>query len=1070
MNTVFFVKRPVTTVMLMLVLMFIGALALTKLPIDLFPDISKPTLRVYTGYSGATPGEIEKQVTKKIEEGLSTVKNVRRISSTSGEGYSSVVLTFDWGVNMDFAAMDVREKIDQIKGSLPKGVDDPVVEKFDPSAQPIVVLNVTGKMTSEQLRSFAEEELKPSLERLIGVASVKVTGGVEKEIHVEIDNARLKAYGISIKEVVDRLKEENISQRGGRMESGITEFMVRTVGEFRSISDIEGIVIAVKKGIPIHLKDISNVRESYKEKRNMARLMASVFAEGIAKKEKTNPQKQAEKEINESVEISIFKEPKGNSVKVSDAVAENRAKISKKHQNVRVETSFDQADYIKESLEMVKGGAIDAIQLTVLVLFVFLRSIRTTIVIALSLPVSIIASFLCFPVVGMGLNIFSLAGLTLATGMVVDNAVVVLENIYRHIHEGRKPFQAAITATQEVGGAVLASTLTTLAVFIPLTQVKGLSGQIFKDLSYTIVFALSFSFIVAMTLTPMLAARLLKSADVKESLKEGGNKIVVRIKDISSKVLDKFIGGTYLTLYMRILNFFITNWRRRVTLIVCVTVAFGLSFLLKPGAEFFPEGKQKEFEVIMELPKGISLAETDRIVGIAERILKERGDIETVATQVTPAYGRLLMKLNTNVETKGFIERLRKPLEEKIPAATIKVNDISPIKALEGGSRKGDITIEIGGSDLVMLERIGREIKEITTKVKGIVETDISIGGRSPEVIIEINRTRAADIGLTAERIADAVQLSLSGEVATSIREAEKQTDILVKSKRLEYTTVEDLKKVNITSPLGVQVPLGSIANIKREFGPSSIDRQENQRLVSVYATIAEGETLGTVIERLKNGSKTGALDKYKLPEGYSIKIGGMGSAMQESTRELYFALIIAILLVYMIMAAQFESLIHPFTIMFSVPLSVIGVFIGLFVFGLKMSITALIGFIMLAGIVVNNAIILIDFINILRSRGMDRNDAILLAGKLRSKPIFMTTLTTVLGMLPLSLGLGPGAELYQPLAVVVIFGLSLSTMLTLVFIPTIYCLIDDIRDVFELITLRVQGMFSKKVTSLDDL
>lgn len=1021
------VKRPITTLMLMLVLIFFGMVAFFGLPRDLFPNISQPSLRVVTTYSGTAPQEMESLITESLEEVLTTVKGVKRIRSTSGEGYSNIVLDFDWGTKMDFAAMDVREKIDQVKGLLPEDADDPRIERFDPSAQPVIVINISSRsgaisrITPQELRQIAQYDMKPRLERLEGVAAVKVSGGRVPEILVAVDSARLEAYNISIDQVTQRLEEENLSRRGGRLEEARKEIIVRTAGEFTSVDEVKRVIVTSYEGTPIYLENLARVELVSKEQRDYARLNRS-----------------------DCVELAVYKEAEGNTVRVSKAVQGMLERLRKGFPALEIFVSFDQSDYINESIQMVMGSARIGLFLTVIVLFLFLRSIRSTFVISLALPVSIIAAFMLFPMLRMSMNIFSLAGLALGVGMVVDNAIVILENIFRHITEGREPKQAAVTGTLEVGTAVMASTLTTLAVFLPIAFVKGLAGQIFRDLSCTVVFCLIFSLFVALTLIPMLSSRFLKRKEEKTASIPSGRE--------SAK-------GPVM-MYSKMLGWVVETWVRRVVIVVIVVAVFIGSFAFVPGTEFFPSGVQREFEVSMRMPVGTSLPETDRIVRIAEGIIQRTAPGSALATRVLPCEGHIIVTLKEIKGAEEALERVRERLE-RVAGADIRVRQISPLQGLGAGSGGGsDIAIKVAGPDLDELRGLAQVVSQELELVDGLYDIGMGQGEGKPELQISIDRERAAGLGLSVDSIGSTIKSNLSGEVTTSMRRGNQEIDILVKGSQQSLQSVDSLRNLVIRSPLGLQVPLYSVAEIRRALGPVEVEREERQRIMTVTAEVSKGVALGDVTGRLANPEHTGLLDKLSKPEGYSFKVGGASETMRDSFSALSVAMIIAVLLVYMVMAAQFESLIHPFVIMFSVPLSLIGVFPALALLGLKLSITAFIGVIMLAGIVVNNAIILIDYINILRARGLDRNDAILLAGRTRLRPIFMTATTTVFGMVPLALGLGPGAELYRPLAVVVISGLTLSTLLTLVFIPTVYCLVDDVQDLASLLVLKLKIMF----------
>ncbi|ODS33629.1 MAG: acriflavin resistance protein [Candidatus Scalindua rubra] len=1040
----FAVNKPVAVSMLILLLVLLGALAWKMLPRDLFPDISKPVLGVVTKYEGASSQEIEETITRKLEEKLGTAKGVKAMQSFSGNEKSEIVLEFGWGTKMDIAVMDVREKLDQVKDDLPDDADSPLISRDVGASQAVVVLNVSArhKALESELREKVDSSVKLRLERIDGVAAVLLSGGDQYEVKVYIDQNRLKEFGITNEDVRVALERENISQRGGRLAEGRTDYLVRTVGKYTSIDDISKTVVSNRGEKPIYLRDVAySIRRMPKKKTDIARMKSP--------------------DVDKSslcIELAVFKKPGGNTVKISEAIGKGVEVLKVEYPELDIVISYDQAIYINNSLKMVMSNGKQGLILAIIILLVFLRSAQSTIVVALSMPVSVIAAFILFKAKGMGVNIFSLAGLTLAVGMTVDNAIVVIEAIFVNLSYDKRVRKAIIAALKEVGAPVFSSTLTTLAVFLPIVFVPGLGGQIFKDLSYTIIFTLIFSLLVAFTLIPMLASKLLGSTFIGFRLVNSGLTLL----------LDKiffigWFGGKVLYIYDKIIKFVIDKWYTRLALIFSVGFIFFLSLKLMPGSELFPPTSQKEYEILVETPTGFTLEKTDSIVNKIEGILNSEERIRRYSVTFLPGNARIIVVFDSGENADVAAMKIRNKISNSVPDISLKISSISPLQAITGGG-EGDIQIKVSGEGLGELRNISNKAMAKLSDVDWIVNLSSSVGEGYPEIHVTADRLKASDVGLTMKEIADTLEIAIGGQKATDVEMSEGTHEIRLSARSEDLASIRDINAIPVKTAYGTFVRVGEVCNVESKKGPVTIIREERQRVAVINVDVDKQSSLGLgdMINVLKNGEESGVLDDIELPVGYDLRLGGSTQAMQESFKYLIYALAFAILLVYMVMAAQFESLLHPLTILFSVPLSLIGAIIGLKIYDFNLSLTAFIGIIMLAGIVVNNAIILIDFVNLLRARGRDRNDAIIEAGKLRLRPIFMTTLTTVLGMFPMALGIGEGGELYQPLAVVVIGGLSVSTLLTLVFIPIMYCFFDDIQDLFGFIRFKISTMFSR--------
>ncbi len=1022
------INRPVTVLMCVLIVLLLGFVSFTRVPIDLIPEMNLPIAIVSTSYQGVGPQEIENIVTKNIESAIATVNNIKSVRSTSSEGNSIVIAEFNYGTDMDYATLQMREKIDLIKRFLPAEVESPMVIKIDPNMLPVVSLGVSGSMNDVELKNFIEDKVKSRLESLNGVASVTVTGGKTREIKVEVDPVRMSGYGISFNQIIGILQAENLNQPVGVVEYGDKSLLVRSIGEFQSIQQIMDVPITLPTGMVIYLRDFAQTKDDYKEAASYNRMNGST-----------------------SIGLSIQKQTGSNTVKVVNAVKKEIEAINKKNTDIKIQLVFDQGKYIEDSINNVSKSAIIGAILAVFILLIFLKNIRTTLIIGTAIPISIIATFVLIYFSGITLNLVSLGGLALGVGMLVDNAIVVLENIYRHRNEGYDRKEAAKLGTQEVGGAIIASTLTTVVVFLPIVFTQGFTAEIFKQLALTVAFSLGASLIVALTVIPAMSARMLKAEKKNEVTKNNVLDIVFSKSESPLSRIDNY----YKNLLLWVL-------RHRKLTVTAVLGIFILSLALLPlvGTEFFPAMDQGQFTVDIELGKGALLRETNKVAEEIEAMLKDMPEMEKMFVTVGGGGGgggfnaarnegsnkaninATLVSVNKRQKTTAqIVDEVRKKTS-RIPGAEIKVNEVSSTFGGGGGgpfAGGAAVSIQISGPDLDQLQQIAVQVQDIVSTVDGTRQVESSIAEGRPEARIYVNRDKAATYGLSSAQVAASVRTSIEGRVATRYRVEGNEIDVRVQLPASYNKSLEALKSVKITSATGAEVTLMDIAEVVIEQGPTTITRSAQERYVTVTADIF-GRDVGSVNRDISN-----KLDKLTVPFGYNITLGGQRQQMMESFSDLGLALLLSIFLVYMIMAAQFESLLYPFIIMFSVPLAYTGSAFGLIVTGRTLSVPAFIGVIMLAGIVVNNAIVLIDYINTLRKRGMDRNEAIIKAGPTRLRPILMTTLTTVLGLLPLALGFGEGAEMQAPLATVVIGGLLSSTILTLVIIPVIYTLFDDL-------------------------
>lgn len=994
------IKRPVTTTMVILLIVLLGFISFSRLNLDLYPDMVYPGAVIFLNYEGVGPEEIENMVTKPLESTVATVTNLKTLTSSSSTGSSMLMAEFNWGTDMDFAVMDMREKIDMVEGYLPDEVTNPIIVKFDPSLMPIMQLGISSDKNLVELKSLIEDKITPRLERLEGVASVSLIGGKDREILISLDQTKLNNYGVSFSNITNILLTENMNVSGGRVSRGNREFLVRVTGKFKSIDEIRKILIPTQTGL-ISLENIAQVKDTYKEVDSLARLNG-----------------------NQSIGLLIQKQTDANTVSVSRAVKAEIDNIKKEmNQKVEIVSIFDQAKFIERSIGNVGRNAIFGGILAVLILFIFLRNIRSTLIIATAIPVSIITTFTLIYFGNLTLNMMTLGGLALGVGMLVDSSIVVLENIYRYRAEGVNRVEAARQGSQEVGMAITASTITTIVVFLPIVFVQGLASQLFSELALTVTFSLLASLVISLTLIPVMSSKILKANKVWEKKKTWMD----GLRNFYSKTL---------------------NWAlsHRIVVILVTILALVGSIALFPmiGAEFIPEMDQGEITVNADLPLGTSLRETSRVAAQIEEILMDVPEIKYILANIggggfmsneeSPETAEFQIQLIDKNNRNRLTDEIMEELRQKIRIPDVKLSIGATDTTGMGGGKP--ISIKIKGDNLKTLEDITKKIRTEMEQVSAVREIEDSITEGRPELQITIDRSLASRMGLRVSQIGSAINTAIKGSAITKYEVEGKEYDIRVRLNQEDIKTPEQVKELQISSATGVNVPLNNIASFTVKQGPREILRENQVRYVSISADIYNSD-LNTVMKEIQNRVES----NVNIPDGYLLNYGGEYEEMTDSFRDLGLAFILAIVLVYMVMASQFESLLHPFVVMFTVPLAVIGVLLGLFLTGNKLSVVSIIGIIMLAGIVVNNAIVLVDYINNLRGKGKLIREAILEAGPVRLRPILMTALTTILGLLPLALGIGEGAEVQSPMAVVVIGGLSVATLLTLYVVPVIYSL-----------------------------
>lgn len=1013
------VRRPVTVLMLVLIVVILGSVSLSRLPIDLFPEIEVPVLAVITKYEGAGPYEIENLVTRPVEEVLGSVGGVTNISSISQKDLSIVIAEFEWGTDMNFAALDAREQIDLIEGILPSDADSPMVMKFNVSSVPIMQMVLIGDKQSHELRSIAESQIKPRLERLDGVASVNVVGGQERQIQVVLHPGLMQSYGIAIETVVQSLQAANLTLPAGQVTEQGLQYVLRTTGEFESVAAIENLLIPTMRGSMVRLSEIATVHDGFAETTALSRYNGQP-----------------------SISLYIQKETSANVVQVAQRVRAAVAELNAKLDGAELITVMDNAVYIEQSIDSVKDSALQGAALAVLVLLVFLRSVRPTLTIAVSIPVSIIATFILIYFSNITLNMMTLGGLALGVGMLVDNSIVVLENIFRHWEMGKGPLQAAAEGAEEVSTAISASTLTTIVVFLPVVFMSGIVSEILKDLALTVTFSLLSSLVVAITVVPSLAARLFS------------NQKHLSLENLSERQPK---GGTAARLFTNMQRKYRASiaWaiRHRGWVLLITGGLFVISLMLIPlvGTEFIPEMDEGTINISVKMPKGTKLAETDRVVRSLETFAQTLPGVQSVYSSVgsgssglavvgdtgseTGTIGiQLLPMAQREASTDDLVNELRR-YAASIPGADIEVSSVSTLSSSFGAP----IQLQLKGDDLDLLAKTAEQLQNLISRIDGVAEVRTSLEEARPEYRIKVNREKAAGYGLTVAQIASTIRTGINGQVATRYRTGGTEIDVLVKLSEQWRQHTSDIVNIPIRTATGTLIPLGEVITLERSTSPMQIYREGQTRMVTISGYIV-GRDLGSVMQDVE-----AVVAAFNLPQGISVDSSGQYEEMVDAFSQLSRALLLGIVLVFMVMASQFESLVQPFAILFSLPMALIGVVIALLLGQTTINVIALVGMILLTGIAVNNGIVLIDYINVLRRQGVPRNEAIVEAAQTRLRPILMTTLTTILGLVPMAIATGEGAEMQRPLGLVVIGGLTTSTFLTLYVVPIVYSILDGI-------------------------
>ena len=1017
------IHRPIFTTMVTLIVIILGLVALSRLPIDLMPDITMPTITVRTTYENASPVEVEELITRPIEQALSAVPGVDEITSLSAEGVSNVRVTFTWGTDLDTASNDMRDRLDRIIANLPDEADRPFLMKFDLASFPILILGASSNLDPVQMRRIIDDQIKYRMERVPGVATLDVWGGREREIHVDLNLEKIKALGLPLDQVLSRVATGNITLPAGYINRGNYEVTIRTLGEYINIEQLRDTVVAMRNGVPITMRDVATVEDSWLRVRQIIRVNGEP-----------------------GVRMAVRKQSGTNTVDVAQRALKELERINEDIPQIRIVPIIDTSDYIKRSISNVGRSALTGGVLAVLILLFFLRNIRSTLVIATAIPTSIIATFVLMYFSGFTLNLMTLGGLALGVGMLVDNAIVVLENIYRlREEEGQGREQAAIKGSEEVMAAILASTLTTVVVFLPLIFVRGMAGVMFKQFAMVIGFALLCSMAAAMALVPMLAAKLLGAGPLHEGPRGSVRGWVFR-------ALGRFFDGIDSD-YKKVLHFAL-NHRMLVVVVALGALAGCVALIPLVGVELMPQSDESEVRVSTEMEVGTRLGLSDEKLRKIEDTVREavpeaKSIISSVGGTGWHAGGAYMGDLRIPLVPQSQRKRssddiavaLRKKLVD-IPGVTIRTRAGQGLFILRMATTGTDkIQIEVRGHDFQTGEELARRVKQLTEQVDGVTDVKVSREAGTPEEIMTIDRQKAADLGLTVSQIAGALQTALAGTETGYYREGGDQFRIRVEAKDSERLALREILDITLTNADGKPVVLRNVVKAQPRMGPVLVERKNQERVINVSGDIS-GRDMGSVIADIRE-----RLRSIPIPRDFAIAFGGDYEEQQKAFWELLLSLVLSLIMVYMVMACQYESLLDPFVVMFSVPMAAIGVILILFLTNTTFNMQSFIGCIMLGGIVVNNAILLVDHTNLLRRRdGLPLREAIEEAGRRRLRPILMTMLTTALALVPLALALGEGGEAQAPMARVVIGGLASSSLITLVFVPVVYSLFEGLR------------------------
>jgi len=1022
------IRRPAFITMVFVTLAVLGLFGYSRMGVDLLPKMDWPYVSIVTVYPGAGPKEVESLVSRPLEEAVSGVNKLDNVRSYSYEGVSVVLAQFNFSADVDVVTNDVQRVVEQARSKLPDDAKAPMISKSDMNAFPILRVSLTGQMPPRELYQFLKDRIKPRLEQVEGVSAVTIIGGQEREIRVELDNQKLNAYGVSVLQVSQALGRENLDFPTGKIDERLNQYIVRLSGKFQSLDDIRAMVVSSTPAGVVYLRDVATVVDGSRETFTMSRLNSET-----------------------SIAITIQKQSDANSVKTSDRLRATFAELERDNGGrIRFTVAQDLTDFTRNSLSEVQRDLFLAILMVAIVLFLFLHSARNSFIVLLSIPTSLVSTLFFMWLFGYTLNLMSLMALALVIGILVDDSIVVLENIHRHLEKGEEPATAAVNGRSEIGFAAIAITLVDVVVFLPISLVGGVVGRIFSEFGITIVVSTLLSLFVSFTLTPMLASKW--SRLVEQSKSSWIGRLVLRFEKLQDDLADGYKGALAWAL----------DHRKTILAVSGGLLVISLSFvpLGLIGTEFMTDSDRGEFAVNIDLPLGTTIGKTDSTVKAVERVVAAMPEVErylsTIGKQQSQwknadqsNLGQVQVKLTDKRKRSRSTQAVMMAIKEQsadIPGLKTSFNTIS----MWGSANASPVQIEIIGRDLDQVVRFSESVAGIIAQTEGTADVTTSWEEGKPEIKIEVDREKCARMGLTLAEVGLAVRTAIEGDIPTKYQEGDTEYDIRVVLNRTDRSRAQDVGTITLINHYGQPVRLDQVARIYVGKGPSEIQRKDRERLVTVAANLSGDIPLGQVTQAIEKEITTAG-----VPAGIEVFYGGDSENMRDMFSDMTIALSLAILFVYIIMVSLFESYVHPFTIMFSLPVALVGAFAGLALTGTTLNMFSMIGIIMLMGLVTKNAILLVDFTNTLRSRGMEMHEALLEAGKTRLRPIIMTTATMVFGMMPLALALGAGAEMRQGMAVVVVGGLLSSTLLTLLLVPVVYSYVDGLR-------LRVPALFRR--------
>ena len=1012
----FCIRHKVMTIMIYITLAIFGIMSFKSLALSLMPSMEIPIAVVYTTYPNAGPEEVENNITDPVEGAAAGISGVDEIQSTSSENLSMVIIQFDYDVDLDVAVQDLRDSIAQIESTLPDDANSPTIMKLDPDMMPVTTYALTGA-DLEQMQAYAEDTLEPALKRIEGVASVDIMGGYTPVVQITMDTEKMQGYGLSVSYLSQVLSAENINIPAGDVDNGSQTMTVRTEGQYASVDELRNTVIPLPAGGSVYLSEVANVVETHED-------VDSIVKVG------TTP----------GVTIAVNKQSGSNTVSIAEAANQVMEDMTKEQGNFSYLTVLDQSDYVNKTVSSVIQNIVLGVLLAVVVLFFFLRDVGATSVIAISMPMCIVFVFLIMKAMGVTMNMMSLGGMAMGVGMIVDNSIVILENIYRYRADGFTRFDSCVQGSAEMVMSVVASTLTTVAVFLPLALTGGMSGMMFKDFCLTIVSLLGASLFIALTLVPLLCYTLLDRR---------GQRTVMVPKEAQKP---KYIA----VVYNRLLRTFITKRKIGVVASLVMIVIFVIG-IATCDVQLIPEMDQSQISVTIDMPTGTDLDDTtamsDRVVGIVEKAIPD--ELDSLYYQAGSSGMSMSSGSNSSSMTINLVpiderdrssaelgEVIRKKLDDVAGAEfTISTSGSMDMSSMSGS----DIDITISGDDYDTLGQISNDLTAQIEKLPGALNVESSMSDQVPRVNITLNRAVAARYGLTTATVGSAIRTELTGSTSTTLKIDGEEMDVEVKGDEVSATSLDALKSVPLSLQSGGTIPLSEVADVQVELAPQSIVRDNQTRTVTITGDKADSVKTSDMSKAVQQ-----VLDDYDMPEGYTAETGGTQESMKENFSSLGLALLVAVFLVYLILASQFESFILPVMVMMILPTGLLGGLFALPVTRNPISMTAMIGVIMLAGTIVNSSIVLVDYIQTRRRRGEDKNTAILNACPRRVRPVLMTALTTILGNLPMALGMGEGSEMMQAMAWVMIFGMTISTIVTLLFTPVYYSLLDSLAEHFR--------------------